>query len=199
MEFQDVVKRRYACKKFDGKPVPQKTIDELLELVRLSPSGLNLQPWKIKIVTDQKVKDELYPVAAEQPSISTCSHLFVLCANSDLAPLAEKDERAMRTVGVPDAIREHVFELSSGLSQRPPEVRLGYAKNQVYILLANVVNGAKALGLDSCPVTNFQPEEFSRILGIPEHLVPTVIVPIGYAAGPAPAGKRRFPKEDILI
>lgn len=199
MDFQDVVKQRYACKKFDGRPVPQETIDELLELARLSPSGLNLQPWKIKVVTDQKVKEELYPVAAEQPSITSCSHLFVLCANSDLATLAEKDEKAMVAAGVPDAIREHVFELSSGLGAAPLAVRLGYARSQVYILLANIVNGAKALGLDSCPVTNFQPEEFSRILGIPEHLVPTVIVPIGYAAGPGPAGKRRFPKEDMLF
>jgi nitroreductase / dihydropteridine reductase len=199
MDFPDVVRQRYACKKFDGTPVPQEVIDELVEIARLAPSGLNLQPWKIKIVTEQYVKDELYLVAAEQPSITTCSHLFVLCADAELVPLVEKDEKAMRAVGVPDVIREHVYELAMGLAKAPYEVRLGYAKNMVYIMLANIVNGAKALGLDSCPVTNFQPEEFSRILGIPEGLVPTVIAPVGYAAGPGPAGKRRFPKEDILI
>lgn len=56
MEFKDIVMSRYATKKFDGKKLPESKINELLELVRFAPSALNLQPWKIKIVTDQKTE-----------------------------------------------------------------------------------------------------------------------------------------------
>lgn len=198
MDFQDVVRQRYACKKFDGRSLPQKDIDELLELMRLAPSGLNLQPWKIKVVSDQATKEKLFPVSADQPQVTTCSHLLVICANTDFDDLIKKMETGMRSAGVPDQIREHVVGLANGHRDEPYEERLAYAKNQVFIPLANALNGAKALGFDSCAMTSFQPREYSRILDLPEHLVPTVLCAVGYAADAAPP-KRRLPKEDIFF
>jgi nitroreductase len=198
MEFQDVVRQRYAAKKFDGKSIPQEKMDELIELIRLTPSGLNLQPWKIKIVTDQKTKDELFPVTGEQPSVTSCSHLLVLCANTDFDDLVAKADKSMRDGGVPDEIRRHVIELASAHKEKSLEARLAYARNQVFISLGNALNGAKALGLDACPMTNFQPQEYSRILNIPAHIVPTVLVAVGYAAD-KPMPKRRLAKEDIVF
>ncbi len=198
MEFQDVVSQRYAAKKFTGEQIPEEKIDQLIELIRLTPSGLNLQPWKIKIVRDQKTRDELFPVTGEQPSVTTCSHLLVLCANTDFDDLVAKADKSMRDAGVPDAIRTHVIELANTHKEKPLEARLGYAKNQVFISLGNALNGAKALGLDACPMTNFRPDDYSRILGIPAHLVPTVLVAVGYAADKA-MPKRRLAKEDIVF
>jgi nitroreductase len=198
MEFQDVLSERYAAKKYTGESVPEAKIDQLIELIRLSPSGLNLQPWKIKIVKDQETRDELFPVTGEQPSVTTCSHLLVLCANTDFDDLVAKADKSMRDAGVPDPIRVHVIEMATAHKEKPFEARLAYAKNQVYIALGNALNGAKALGLDSCAMTNFKPDEYSRILGIPAHLVPTVLVAVGYAAD-KPMPKRRLAKEDIVF
>ena len=39
--------------------------------------------------------------------------------------------------------------------------RLAWAKCQVYIMLANAVNAAKALGFDSCPMTGFNPDQYA--------------------------------------
>ncbi len=198
MEFQDVVRQRYACKKFDGRSIPGEKMDELLELIRLAPSGLNLQPWKIKVVSDQATKEKLFPVSAEQPQDTTCSHLLVVCANTDFEDLVKKLETGMRNAGVPDQIREHVVGLARGHGDKPYEERLAYAKNQVFITLATAIYGAKALGFDSCPMTSFQPREYSRILDIPDHLVPTVLCAVGYAADTA-SPKRRLPKQDIFF
>ena len=63
-----------------------------------------------------------------------------------------------------------------------PAQRLAWSKEQVYIALGNCLNGAYSLGLGACPMTAFQPPEFAKILGLPENLVPTVMVSIGYAA-----------------
>ena len=59
MDFGKIVMSRYATKKFDGRKIPETKVNELLEMVRFAPSALNLQPWKIKVVTDQKVKERL--------------------------------------------------------------------------------------------------------------------------------------------
>jgi nitroreductase len=104
----------------------------------------------------------------------------------------------MRDGGVPDEIRRHVIELASAHKEKSLEARLAYARNQVFISLGNALNGAKALGLDACPMTNFQPQEYSRILNIPAHIVPAVLVAVGYAAD-KPTPKRRLAKEDIVF
>ena len=43
MEFRDIVMKRYATKKFDGKKIPEAKINELIELIRFAPSAINLQ------------------------------------------------------------------------------------------------------------------------------------------------------------
>ena len=40
------------------------------------PSGLNLQPWKIKVIIDQKIKEGLFPTTLNQQQIITCSYLL---------------------------------------------------------------------------------------------------------------------------
>jgi nitroreductase len=105
----------------------------------------------------------------------------------------------MEKAGVPEAIRTHVRELCEEMALSPNhEQRKEWATHQVYLALGNAVNGAKALGFDSCPVTHFKPEEFRRILGIPAHLYPVVICTLGYAAHQANP-KLRYPLGDILL
>jgi nitroreductase len=47
MEFKDLLNQRYAAKAFQPEAVPEDTMLELLEMIRLAPSGLNIQPWRI--------------------------------------------------------------------------------------------------------------------------------------------------------
>ena len=50
MEFREVVKERYACKKYDGRPVPKETLLEILEAGRLAPTAKNLQEQRIYVL-----------------------------------------------------------------------------------------------------------------------------------------------------
>ena len=50
MEFKEVVKNRYACKKFDGRKVEKKKLDAILEAGRLAPTAKNLQEQRIYVV-----------------------------------------------------------------------------------------------------------------------------------------------------
>ena len=63
-----------------------------------------------------------------------------------------------------------------------PGQRLAWSQAQTYLALGNALNGAKSLGLDSCPMGGFNPDEFTRILNIPKPLVPVMLCPVGYAA-----------------
>lgn len=199
MEFMKIVMSRYATKKFDGKKISEKKIDELLEMVRFAPSALNLQPWKIKLVADQKTKDLLKPAAFNQEQVTTCSHLLVFCADPDYDSLIKRLGALLKTSGVPVETQKMITDMAAGFaSPMSPEQRLAWSQAQTYLALGNALNGAKALGFDSCPMGGFDPKEFSRILKIPPPLVPTMLCPVGYAAD-KPMQKVRFAKEDIVF
>ena len=199
MEFKDIVMKRCATKKFDGKKIPEAKINELIELIRFAPSAINLQPWRIKVITDQKIKEQLFPATFNQEQTTTCSHLLVFCANTDVDGLIKKVDQTLKEGRVPDEMRNMVIGRAKEMNGRmSPEQRLGWAQRQVFLALGNALNGAKALGFDSCPMTGFDPQEYSRILKLPPHLVPTALCPLGYAAD-KPMPKLRFPKEDIFF
>lgn len=199
MDFPQIVMSRYATKKFDGKKIPEKKVDELLELVRFAPSAINLQPWKIRIVTDQKVKEQLKPAAFNQEQITTCSHLLVFCADPDYDSLIKRLGALLKKSGAPEEMQKMVIGMAVNFTTpMSPEQKLAWSQAQTYLALGNALNGAKALGFDSCPMGGFDPKEFSRILKIPLPLVPVMLCPIGYAAD-KPMQKVRFAKEDIVF
>ncbi len=199
MEFRDIVKNRCSIRKYEARPVPEETINELLEMISLSVSAINLQPWKIKVVSDQETKEKAFSAAFGQEQVRTCSHLLVLCADVDYPALIAKLDRAQAAAGVPDDMRERLKAMATGLSEgMTPEQRLAWSREQVHIALGNAVNGAYSLGLGACPMTAFDPSQLAQVLGLPETLVPTVIVPVGYAAETG-APKLRYPVSDIVV
>ena len=54
MEFSEVIKNRYSCKKFDGRQVEKEQLDAILEAGRLAPTAKNLQEQKIYVVQTEE-------------------------------------------------------------------------------------------------------------------------------------------------
>jgi len=153
MEFKEIVMQRYATKKFDGRKVADATIRELIEIVRFAPSALNLQPWKIKVITDKNVKEELRAVSNDQQQVTTCSHLLVFCANTDYNSLIRRLGALMKANSVPAEIQTMVTGMASGfVAKMSAEQKFAWSQAQTYLALGNALNGAKSLGLDSCPM-----------------------------------------------
>ena len=199
MEFKELVKNRRSVRQYQNMLVREATIHELLEIIGLSVSTINLQPWKIKVISDQETKDKLFSATFGMNQVRTCSHLLVLCADTDYPAIIDRLSRAQLAAGVPDDMRQRARDMATDLSaSMSPEQRLQWSQQQVYIALGNAVNGAYSLGLGACPMTAFKPAEFAQILGLPSNLVPTVLVSVGYSAEPGPQ-KLRHPVSDILV
>ena len=199
MQFKDIVMQRYAVKKFDGRMIDEDKISELLELVRFAPSALNLQPWKIKVIRDPKVKEQLRKASNDQAQITTCSHLLVFCADTDYDGLIRRLEALMKKHGAPLEMQKMVIGMASGfVAKMSAEQKFAWSQAQTYLALGNALNGAKALGFESCPMGGFDPKEYSRILKIPAHLVPVMLCPVGYAAD-KPMPKARFALDEIIF
>jgi nitroreductase / dihydropteridine reductase len=199
MDYAEVVMQRYATKKFDGRMIDDAKVIQLLDIIRYSPSAFNLQPWRIKVVTAARIKEKLLPATNNQPQVVTCSHLLVFCANPELEPLIGKVEDTLNQTDMPkDVIGQYIRLITGYVTKMTPDRKLAFAREQVHIALCNAVNGAKALGFDSCPMGGFDPNAYADMLFLPEPLVPTVLCAIGYAAD-APQQKIRFPREEIFF
>jgi nitroreductase len=64
MEFSELIKARYSCKKYDGRPVEPAQLKQILEAGRLAPTAKNLQEQKIYVIQkpeDLAKVDELTP------------------------------------------------------------------------------------------------------------------------------------------
>lgn len=49
MEFNDLVKQRYSCKKYSPRPVADEVLNRILEAARLAPTAKNLQEQHIYV------------------------------------------------------------------------------------------------------------------------------------------------------
>ncbi len=64
MEFTEVVKGRYSCKKYSDRPVEKEKLDAILEAGRLAPTAKNLQEQKVYVVQSPEMLakiDEVTP------------------------------------------------------------------------------------------------------------------------------------------
>ncbi|MCR5494096.1 MAG: nitroreductase family protein [Treponema sp.] len=54
MDFNEVVKNRYSCKKYSDKSLSKKELDSILEAGRLAPTAKNLQEQHIYVVQSKE-------------------------------------------------------------------------------------------------------------------------------------------------
>ncbi|MBR2821616.1 MAG: nitroreductase family protein, partial [Clostridiales bacterium] len=54
MDFKDVVKNRYSCKKYSSRKVKPEKIEAILEAGRLAPTAKNLQEQHIYVVQSEE-------------------------------------------------------------------------------------------------------------------------------------------------
>jgi len=72
MEFAEVVKNRYSCKKYDGKQISTEQLDAVLQAGRLAPTAKNLQGQRIYVVQSAEGLakiDELTPCRYGAPTV----------------------------------------------------------------------------------------------------------------------------------
>jgi nitroreductase len=199
MEFISIVNKRYAVKNFDGKKVPEIKVKELLEIIRYAPSSFNIQPWKIVVISNRALLDKLGPASMNQPQVATCSHLLVFCADTNIARnISALEELTIAAGAKKESIKGYIDLMNGFESNLSEEQKLSWSQRQTFLALGNALNGAVSLGFDSCPMEGFVPAEYSKILNLPDNLVPTALCAIGYAAD-KPRPKLRFAEKDVFI
>lgn len=198
MEFTEIVHNRYATKLFTGETLPQETIDELLEITQYSASSFGLQPYKIVVIENTQLQEQLKEAAYGQEQLTTASHVLVFCAYPEITKRIDQYEDMLKEHNMYEGAQEYIQSMRNSVGSFDEDTQLSWSQRQLYIALGNTINGAKALGYDSCPMEGFDKEAFAKILNLPENVIPTAMVTVGVAADKKPE-KIRYPQEELFI
>jgi nitroreductase len=184
MELLEKLKWRYAAKAMNGKKIPQEKIDNIIEAISLAPTSSGLQPFEVFVITNQQIKDEIRPIAWNQPVVSDCSHLLVFAAWDTYT-----EERINKMFDLVNEVRGFKNEgwenyrqmLLSTYPQRDPEVNFNHAAKQAYIAFTMALTAAAFEGVDATPMEGFDPDALDKILNLREKgLRSCVMLPLGY-------------------
>jgi nitroreductase len=185
MEFLKNAAWRYATKKFDrNRKITQQNLEFIKKSIQLAPSSYGLQFYKVLIIEDQKLKEQLMPHSWNQQQIIDCSHLFVFCNYQSVTDQLVDDYIQRKSI-----IQETAFEsiegygafIKSKIAEKSTEETTTWLKNQTYLALGMLLSICADLKIDSCPMEGFEPDAYNRILNLDEkNLNACVIATTGY-------------------
>ncbi len=64
-DFLKLLKKWGTLRSFKDEPVPQESLEKILEAAKWSPSGANTQPWEIIVVKEEELKKEIGQIVAD--------------------------------------------------------------------------------------------------------------------------------------
>ncbi|MGY0399608.1 MAG: oxygen-insensitive NAD(P)H nitroreductase [Ostreibacterium sp.] len=186
-------KIRYSTKAFNPqKKLSEEQIQELKDLVRMSPSSVNSQPWHFILAGTQEGKERIAKSTQggfefNASKILDASHVMVFTAKTSiddqyLLALLESEEQAGRFAnkgskqgqhnGRSTFVNLHRFDLKD-INH--------WMEKQLYLNVGTLLLGASAMGIDAVPMEGFDPKILDEEFGLRgQGFTSSVIVPLGY-------------------
>ena len=207
MDLLSSLNTRYATKVFDTtKQVSEEGLEKLLEAIRLSASSFGLQPYKVLVVTNPEIRAELRKASWGQPQITDSSALLVFAVKSTITTdtVDQFINLVAETRHAPkEALSEYQNMMNGTVGSRTPEQLENWASKQAYIALGFGLVSSAILGIDSCPMEGFSPDDYDSILGLDKlGLKSKVVLAVGYRSEGdkyQQYPKVRFSKEDFFV
>jgi len=167
---------RFACKSFKKESkITDKDLRFILEIARLSPSSIGLEPWKFLVIKDKQLREKLRPSCWDQKQITEASDLIAILS------------RTKKSLFEHNYIKEHFIARDKEYARYIDFINTlpnidEWTKRQCYIALANIMSSAKMIGIDSCAIEGFNSsKEIAEILDIDtEQFDVAVMVTLGY-------------------
>ena len=151
MDFKELIKNRRTIRKFKNAPVDEKTLLNLIDTARVSPSAANLQSLKYAVITDEKTRFEMYPFIKYAGYTPEWKTPFEIAPTAFIVLLNDTEIR----------------------SNEKSEVDAGISLMALSLACENE-------GLGSCIIGSVNREEVSKILGIEEKYHILYLIGIGH-------------------
>jgi nitroreductase len=158
MEIDETIKGRRSIRRYQDGDIVDSMIRELLELATHAPSSMNGQPWHFIVIRAEKTKKRLVEIKNKYCPVEKQMYQadFLQKASVIIVVCVDKQNSYDR-------------EVENGV-----------------LATANLMLGAYSRGLGSVYLSayrNGEPgisDEIRQALGIPKHIIPITLIPLGY-------------------
>lgn len=192
----DVFRNRYTCKGYDPeKKVSDEDFMTIMEVARLSPSGMGYEPWKFILLNNKSIKEKIRPYCwGALAALDGASHFVLVLARSNYDMKYNSDYLSYITREIQNypedkiagrterfkSFQENDFELFEN-----ERALFDWTCKQTYIPFANMLTTAAILGVDSTPIEGFNKKKVEEILikeGVydPKHFGISSMIAFGY-------------------
>jgi len=208
MSLIEDLKWRHAVKAYDPeKKVSQEDIDKIVEAARLAPTSSGLQPFKVLVVENQALKEELAKGALNPECMRECSHVLIFAA-WDRYTAERIDQVYDYTTDERDLPRgrfgSYTDKLKSIYLNEAAEINFTHTARQTYIALGLALAQAAELRVDSTPAEGFDNQVVDNVLELEKLGLKSVsLMYIGVADSSrdwiSTMKKVRVAKEDFVV
>ena len=185
MNYIDHLKWRYATKKFDAsKKIAPDNLEKIKEAIQLSASSYGLQLYKVLIIEDPSIREQLKTASWGQDQITDASHLIVFCNYTHVED-THVDDFLHRTAITQNIEMNNLSEYGNFMKGKIKAMTalesFHWTVRQTYLALGNLLSACAELKIDSCPMEGFEADKYNAILGLTEKgLNAAVVATIGY-------------------
>lgn len=196
MNFLESMQERYATKEYEAtKNIALNDLKELLEVLRLSPSSINSQPWHFTVVRDEELKSKFANVSFHnKQKIHDCDTLIIFQRFSDVTAF---EKRSVKYIPEP----AWAYYTNKVKPQGGGEIK-NWFTHQIYLALGVLLSACALKKIDSTPMEGIDVKAYDELLKN-EKYETVLAVALGYrneedAYQPSKRIKSRLDNEKIF-
>lgn len=214
MNIVEAANTRYSTKQFDAsKTLDTDTVQAMKDLLRLSASSVNSQPWHFILTGTAEGKARVASACtgkyiANEQKILDASHTVVFCVKTDftdeyIAEITDQEDKDGR-IDSPE-MKEKVIKVRTfyaDLHRKEWNDTQCWMEKQVYLNMGSFLLGVGALGLDAVPIEGIDCDVLDTEFGLAEQGYKALaVVSVGYKNPEdfnAKLPKSRWPEDRIF-
>ncbi len=186
MNFNEILTKRRAVNYFDTeRDVDEELLKIVIENGAKAPSSYNLQPWKLKVLRDNKQKAVLQKLAFDQPKITEAPVILIVLADRDGWKEGNNSLESVFKDFVssgkmqPDQ-RDWFLGATTGLYGRDTEAAQAFANKNAGLFAMSLMYSASAQGLETHPMDGFDHDGVKKEFNIPDNFWIPMLIAVGY-------------------
>ncbi len=190
--LSEAIEQRRATPSFDGEPIPDADLKQILEAGLSAPSGYNLQPWRFIVVRTPDQLRRLRSASFNQAKVEEASAVIVACGDkdgwrTDMEEMIRMGREAGMTENYAEQARDNIPEY---LGNHPNLV--AWLNRHVMIALTTMMWQAEVMGYDTAPMEGYESDKVCEVLKLPLSYEVVALLAIGHLKGPDKFNGGRF-------
>ncbi len=198
MDFRKIVEERRSVRDYDNaREVTDDQLKQLFDMVKLSPSSYNLQPWEFIVVRNGKKK--LFDCTNNQQHVLSSSATIIILADTNPLAHAEDilDDRVKKGYYSDPVFKSATFEKIKEIA-KDRRSSVVWAVKSTALAAMTLMHAAYDLGLSTCAIESFDKDAVRKEFNIPDNYEIVMLITLGYQSKKQKPRLKRYGYDEII-